>query len=654
MKRTTLAGQRGPLVSFALRGLGEVLVVWMFCFPSLGGPRQVLSGHVPSAVGSHSAVGRLAGSNRLDLAIGLPLRHQAELGQLLSQISNPARPHYRHYLAPAQFTERFGPPEGDYQALVEFVTAHHLLITQRHPNRMVLDVRGAVTDIEQTFHVTLRTYQHPTESRLFFAPEADPWVELEVPILTVGGLNNYTLPRPMSLRFLPSDRATPQSGSGGLGSYMGNDFRAAYVPGTSLTGAGQTVGLLEFEAGFNTNDIIAYESLAGLPNVPVQAVLLDGYNGAPGGFGPNSECSLDIEMAISMAPGLAGVLVYEGSTTDDLLNQMATDDLAKQIGSSWSYATDATSEQIFQEMAVQGQSFFNASGDNAAYASSQSVPTPAGDTNITIVGGTTLTTTGPAGSWVSETVWNSGYVLSKQKDVGSSGGIGPNAIPPWQEGLSMTLNNGSTNNRNLPDVALAADNIEVISDNGLQGIASGTSCAAPLWAGFTALVNEQAAAAGMPSVGFLNPAIYALGKGTNYTNLFHDITAGNNTNSSSPNLYYACAGYDLCTGWGTPAGTNLVNALALAPPPPPDILLGGAAYSAIGGFLFEASNADGTPITTAELFHLRLYVTTNPIAVLSDWVPLTNGMLLTNGFLQINDPDSAAWAERFYRAVWTP
>ena len=83
-----------------------------------------------------------------------------------------------------------------------------------------------------------------------------------------------------------------------------------------------------------------------------------------------------------------------------------------------------------------------------------------------------------------------------------------------------------------------------------------------MWAGFTALVNQQAAASGRPAVGFINPAVYAIGSGANYTSAFHDITTGNNTSRSSPTKFYAVAGYDLCTGWGTPNGQNLINALA--------------------------------------------------------------------------------------------
>jgi subtilase family serine protease len=90
----------------------------------------------------------------------------------------------------------------------------------------------------------------------------------------------------------------------------------------------------------------------------------------------------------------------------------------------------------------------------------------------------------------------------------------------------------------------------------------GTSFAAPLWAGFTALMNQQALGAGRPPVGFINPAIYSLATGPAYDSCFHDITTGSNTWSASPELFYATNGYDLCTGLGTPTGQPLIDALA--------------------------------------------------------------------------------------------
>ncbi len=174
-----------------------------------------------------------------------------------------------------------------------------------------------------------------------------------------------------------------------------------------------------------------------------------------------------------------------------------------------------------------------------------------------------MTTTCPGGAWASETVWNWGVEYGSAYDgIGSGGGISTSySIPPWQQGVSMTNNQGSTTMRNIPDVALIADCVWVMYGDGDAGAFGGTSCAAPLWAGFIALVNQQAAGNGKPTVGFINPAIYAIGQSASYTNCFHDITTGNNTWSESTNQFYAVPGYDLCTGWGTPTGSNLINAL---------------------------------------------------------------------------------------------
>ena len=240
-----------------------------------------------------------------------------------------------------------------------------------------------------------------------------------------------------------------------------------------------------------------------------------------------------------------------------------------------------TTPQLLQKMAAQGQSFFQASADGGAYVGGIDLRyghEPNGDIPcLTSVGGTTLTTSGPGGFWLSETVWNN--YTSGQGTNASGGGISTNyAIPDWQTNTSMTSNNGSTLMRNSPDVAMAAQNIWVIYNNGNSTSAWGTSAAAPLWAGFTALVNETAAA---DRVGFLNPALYRAGN-KNYSAFFHDITTGNNTNMASTNLFHAVPGYDLCTGWGSPKGMNLIRWLVftndyLSVSPGTDSSLGGAA-----------------------------------------------------------------------------
>jgi uncharacterized repeat protein (TIGR03803 family) len=537
--------------------------------PGRAAGSQVLHSRVPAAVAKLAPLGRLPGTQHLHLSISLPLRNQQALTDLLHQLSDPTSPNYRHYLTPAQFAEKFGPTPGDYQAVVTFAKAQGFKIRATHPNRMLLEVDGAVPDIEKAFHVKMFNYQHPAEARAFYAPSTAPSVDLAVPILDVIGLDNYALPhsyckiRPAALnpktnlRPRSNAQVQPQSGSSPGGGYAGNDFRAAYVPGTTLTGAGQSIALLEYD-GYYPTDITSYETQFGLPNTPLITVPVDGGISTPGSA--NDEVALDIEMAIAMAPGISAVYVYEAPNQsgewDALLSRMATDDVAKQISCSWGGGgPDATAEGIFQEMAAQGQSFFAASGDSDAYTGSISFPSDS--PSITVVGGTTLTTTGAGGSYTSETVWNWG------DGQGSCGGTSTYyAIPSYQQGVSMIINQGSTTMRNVPDVALTADNVFVDYNDGSSTMVGGTSCAAPLWAGFTALVNQKAMATSGNTVGFINPAVYAIGNGSSYTSDFHDTTTGNNYSPSSPTQFAAVTGYDLCTGWGTPFGTTMINALA--------------------------------------------------------------------------------------------
>jgi autotransporter-associated beta strand protein len=526
---------------------------------SAGG--QMLHGHVPTAVSHLQSLRPLAATNRLQLAMGLPLRNQGELTNLLQNIYNPASPDYRHFLTADEFAQRFGPPATDYEAVMEFARSNGLKVVATHPNRMLLDVAGSVPDIEKAFHLRLRVYPHPTEAREFYAPDAEPQLDLAVPVLHVGGLDNFRVPRPLCHEMnatAGAKTAGPESGSGTSGNYAGKDFRAAYAPGVTNTGAGQSVGLLEFQ-GYYAGDILNYETNYSLPNVPLSNVLLGGLASITTDAG-GAECPLDIEMAIAMATNLSQVIIYcttRSGNTDDVLNRMATDNLAKQLSCSWGTGADATALQIFQQFAAQGQSYFIASGDTDAGSTADPVYDDA--PGITVVGGTTLVTTGVGGLRTSEAAWNRGG------GVGSTGGISATyGIPLWQQGINMDTNQGSPFMRNVPDVAMVAENVWVLYNNGGSGAFGGTSCAAPLWAGFMALVNQQAVANGLTPVGFINPAIYALGRGTNYAAAFHDITSGNNTSSSSPNNFYAVPGYDLCTGWGTPNGSNLINALVFS------------------------------------------------------------------------------------------
>ena len=530
--------------------------VWALApLPPLSGQedRRTLENQIPELVanGPHPT-GRYPGTARLCVAIGLPLNDKEGLRRFIDALYDPLSANYKRYLTPDQFADRFGASRADYQKVIDFLKSSGLTITGTTPNRMIVDATGLVSDFEWAFHFTMRTYQHPSEARQFHAPDVEPSVPLGIPILDIMGLDDYLPPRRMDAKaMLPRNVQSSLTGSGPDGGFQSADLRAAYVPGVTLDGFGQTVGLFEF-VPYDRDDITAFEQASDLPNVPVLNVLLDGVSGSPPPGNDDSEEALDVEMVISMAPGLSQVLVYEGNNAGDILNRMATDNAAKQLSTSWGFLpAPLTMEQIFMEFAAQGQSFLAASGDGGAATSSTTLFAPGGDPYITLVGGTSLTTTGPDGAWLSETAWQ--Y---------SGGGFDPQyPIPSWQGGVNMSANMGSTTFRNYPDVAIIGEGFFTIL-NGQSVNGAGTSGSAPLWAGLLALANQQAASSQKPPIGFLNPTIYRLGQGSQYSSDFHDVTVGNNANAASPTQYYAAPGFDLTTGWGTPAGQSLIDDLA--------------------------------------------------------------------------------------------
>ncbi len=247
--------------------------LYLLAFLGLAGPAgaapQYIHARLPEVVASERPISRVPASNRLDLVFGLPLRHRPELTNFLRQIYQRGSPAYHHYLKPAEFAANYGPTVRDYQSLINFAKSHGLTVTGTHPNRTLLTVNGAAGDIEKALHVHLNYYRHPTGNRSFYAPDAAPSIDLDTPVLAVSGLHNYTLPHPC-LSVMPGGAAGPLpsvNGSGPGGNYVGGDFRAAYAPGVSLTGVGQSVGLFELD-GYLPGDITNYEALAGETNAP--------------------------------------------------------------------------------------------------------------------------------------------------------------------------------------------------------------------------------------------------------------------------------------------------------------------------------------------------------------------------------------------------
>jgi kumamolisin len=533
--------------------------------------QSMLTRHVREATlnGQALSVGRLPATQSMHLDVVLPLRNQSELDNFLQELSDPTSGMYRRFLTVPEFTEKFGPTQQDYDAVVRFAKANGFAVVGGSRDGMDIQIVGPVSAVEKAFHVTMGTYQHPTEDRIFYAPDREPTVNLPFPLWHVSGLDNFSLPHPLYVK--RSDYAAAHgidaekvvshatTGSGPSASFLGSDMRAAYYGGTALTGAGQNLGLFEF-LGTDLADLTTYYKNVGQTNnVPITLLSTDGTSTScvdtrAGGDCDDTEQTLDMTQALGMAPGLSSLVMYIGSVDTAIISAMTTHSpLPTTIGCSWGWtpADPTTLNPYFQKMAAQGQNFFAASGDSSTW-SSRNEAWPADNAFIVSVGGTDLVTASAGGAWKSETAW-----------VDSGGGISPDsiAIPSWQQlaGVINSTNKGSTTLRNGPDVSANANFTFYVCADQTTCTANefgGTSFATPMWAGYVALANQQLAANGDATLGFINPTIYAQNITSSYATDFHDITSGTSGSFSAE------TGYDLVTGWGSPNGVGLINALA--------------------------------------------------------------------------------------------
>ena len=533
--------------------------------------QSVLTHHVREVIHTAEAqsTGHMASDQVMHLNIVLKLRDQAGLDAFLKDLYDPTSPSYRHFLTVPEFTERFGPTQADYDAVVRFAKANGFTVTGGSRDGMDLQIAGPVSAVESAFHTTINTYQHPTENRTFYGPSREPTPDLPFSLWHISGLDNFSIPHPLYVK--KSDFAAAHgisadavvshatTGSGPSASFLGSDMRAAYYGGTALTGAGQNLGLLEF-LGTDLADVTTYYRNVGQTNnVPITLLSTDGTSTScvdtpAGGNCDDTEQTLDITQALGMAPGLSSLTLYVGSVDTAMISAMTTHNpLPTTIGCSWGWtpADPSTLNPYFQKMAAQGQNFFAASGDASTW-SARNEAWPADNAFIVSVGGTDLVTASAGGAWKSETAW-----------VDSGGGISPDsiAIPTWQSqsGVINSSNRGSTTLRNGPDVSANANFTFYVCADQTTCTANnfgGTSFAAPMWAGYIALVNQQLAANGQPTIGFINPTIYSQNLTSAYSTDFHDIISGTSGSFS------AVTGYDLVTGWGSPNGTGLINALA--------------------------------------------------------------------------------------------
>jgi subtilase family serine protease len=501
--------------------------------PLPGSTRQQLTGHLTPDMLQAPLVGRVPPDTELTITVGLVIKNEAALVDTAEQIADSASPSYRKYLTPEQFGDLFGAAPADYQALIDWGHAHNLTVTE-HKNRFVANMTGAVADIEKALNIHMN-YRLRRDGTQFLAPDAEPSIDLAVQVEHIAGLED----------FLPPERA---GGSGPGGTYWGTDFRHAYAPGMTMTGAGQKIGIFMLD-GFAQSDIDGYAKATGQSFLPVEEVP------AHTKTTPGDEGTLDVESALAMAPA-AQVVVFLGNETQILTNMADSKDI-KQFSSSWFwYNGSKTDVNLMLQLGTQGQSFFQASGDSGSYPTGvfpkyvynkldcRQFP------SITIVGGTSLDMSGGGASYGTlETVWG-----------GSSGGIEASvAIPSYQKSIAGH-NGASSTHRNVPDVSAQAAEGTIIF-KGADSYLAGTSEATPLWAGYMALVNQLAASYGSSSAGFANPELYKIAATSAYDTDFHDIVSGCAPGRQGDNDYCAGQGYDLVTGLGSPTH-QLIYALS--------------------------------------------------------------------------------------------
>jgi kumamolisin len=340
-------------------------------------------------------------------------------------------------------------------------------------------------------------------------------------------------------------------------SYFPQEVGRRYGFPAELTGAGQTVAIIELGGGFRVADLTAYFSAQGLRTPAVTAVPVDGVTNRPGNDA-DAEVMLDIEVVGAIAQG-ADLAVYFGpNTTNGFYNAIAaavhdTNRGPSAISISWGLAESGWTSQamdaydaLFADAGAAGIAVYAAAGDDGANDrvgdGAFHVDFPASSPNVAGCGGTRLTTD-------TETVWN-----AQATGGGATGGgvSGHFPLPAYQRDAGVPT--GPTGpGRGVPDVAGNADpgtgyRIRV---NGRDVVIGGTSAVAPLWAALTALANSggSGGAGGQPSAGDPHARLYAT------PGALRDIVDGDNGG------YHAGSGWDPCTGLGVPDGAATVRAL---------------------------------------------------------------------------------------------
>ena len=516
---------------------------------------------VPHDLGTRD-LGRVAPTTRLNVAVALGYRHQAELEALVAAQSDESSPYFHRFLTKAQFDDYFSPAATAYARAGASLAKAGFSVTRTYANRTILDASAPVAVAERYFSTEFHNVAQTGYGVRYqnVRPAVLP-ADVQGVITNVVGLNNIG-------RFHTFNHRLPRSGSPGKapllatpGQLFGPDFGygpAAYIdayglPTKKVQGKGQVTAVV-IDADFLDSDLAAYLNYFGVSRSGPATVRIPIDGGPPPGLGSfdSVETTLDVETIVSLAPATS-LYVYEfpNFTNDqyiiDAYEQVVVDGLAGTVNSSFGGCEFAdlnlarSSNQIALQGSALGITFHASTGDSgSATCGSTSVSAPASAPYFMAIGGTSLYLDPATGALQREFAWS-----------GGGGGVsGVFKEPPYQKGVANVIPSG----RNLPDVSFDADPAtgESFFYAGLfQGPIGGTSLSSPIFGAAQTLLNNLASS----QAGFVNPAVYKTYKKYGYSAggkpIFRDITVGRN------GFYGSLPGYDQTTGIGPEIINNI-------------------------------------------------------------------------------------------------
>ena len=459
------------------------------------------------------------------------------------------------------FNAAHGADPTGVSAVEKFAHSHHLTVVDSSTRKRRVILAGTVAAMSAAFEVELHCYQNEATGHSFRGRTGTISIpkELDGAVLAVLGLDNRPVAKPHFRR-----KKKHQPAPAPPATFNPPQVAQLYGFPTSVTGAGQTIGIIELGGGYSATDLSTYFSGLGITEPNVTAVSVDSGANTPGGDA-DGEVMLDIEVAGSIAPG-ANIAVYFAPNTDQGFIDAITDAVhdttrtPSVISISWGGPEDSWTAQsqtamnaALQDAAALGVTVTVAAGDNGSTdgeTGALHVDFPASSPYSLACGGTTLTANGT--SIASEVVWN-----ETAANEGATGGGVSNVfpLPTYQQSAGVPAQ-PTTNfvGRGVPDVAGDADpttGYNVLVD-GQNEVVGGTSAVAPLWAALIALLNQQLG----KNQGFINPTLYSLGEA-----VFNDITSGSNDDGGL-GYYSAASGWDPCSGLGSPNAAALLSALS--------------------------------------------------------------------------------------------